>query len=82
MAVATPAAPVSTWTRLAQPLPWFAALALFLVWANAAGGYFPHVWYAGGLFLGAIVLVLLVAWPGLLGALQSHTDEELAALTV
>lgn len=49
---------------LARFLPGLAALAVFLTWANGSGGYFPHVWYAGGLFLIGVLVVVLLAWPG------------------
>lgn len=77
-----PAAPwtLPTWARLAQPLPCLAAVALFLVWASFSGGYFPHVWYAGGLFLVAIVLVALVAWPGIFSGLSRPTAVAIVAL--
>ena len=68
------------WTRFAQPLPTLAAVALFLFWVSSSGGYFPHVWYAGGLFLGAILLVALFAWPGLLGGVSRPTAVALVAL--
>lgn len=54
----------SGWARVALSFPGLVALAVFLAWANASGGYFPHVWYAGGLFLIAVLLVALLAWPG------------------
>ena len=77
-----PAAPstLPSWAWVALPLPCFAAVALFLVWASSSGGYFPYVWYAGGLFLAAILLVALVGWPGLFSGLSRATAVALAAL--
>jgi hypothetical protein len=69
-----------SWARLAQPLPCLAAVALFLLWAGSAGGYFPHVWYAGGLFLAAILLVALFAWPGIFAGVSRPTAVALPAL--
>jgi tetratricopeptide (TPR) repeat protein len=67
-----------TWARVALPLPCFAAVALFLVWASSSGGYFPYVWYAG-LFLAAILLVALVGWPGIFSGLTRPTAAALVA---
>lgn len=55
-------------------------MALFLLFASSSGGYFPHVWYAGGLFLATILLVALLAWPGIFSGLSRPTAVALAAL--
>lgn len=74
----------TSWTAasLAQLLPGIAAIAVFLVWAKLAGGYFPHVWYPGGLFLAGLLLVVLLAWPGLFGSLGRATSLALLAFAL
>jgi tetratricopeptide (TPR) repeat protein len=69
------------WASLAQPLPCLAAVGVFLLWASFSGGYFPHAWYAGGLFLAAILLVALLAWPGIFSGVSRATAVALVALS-
>lgn len=71
---------VPTWARFAQLLPCLVPVLLFLFWASSAGGYFPPVWYAGGLLLAAILVVALLAWPGLVAGVSRATAVALAAL--
>ncbi len=73
--------PVTCWARLAQPLPGLLAVLVFLTWAQSSGGYFPTAWYAGGLFFVAVLLTMLIAWPGgLVSGVRGWTAAALAAL--
>ena len=72
----------STAASMAQLLPGLASIAVFLTWAKITGGYFPHVWYAGGLFLAGLLLVLLLARPGLFETLGRPTSLALLAFAL
>ena len=73
--------PVTSSARLAQPLPGLLAVLVFLTWAQSSGGYFPTAWYAGGLFFVAVLLTMLVAWPGgLVSGVRGWIAVALAAL--
>ncbi len=65
--------------RLADALPGLAAVAVFLLWANDAGGFFPTSWYAGGLLFAAMLLVVVFALPGSFARLGRATAVALVA---
>ena len=65
---------------LAEALPGIAAIAVFLAWANDAGGYFPTAWYAGRAALRGDMLVVVFALPGLFDRIDRLTLLALAAL--
>jgi hypothetical protein len=66
---------------LAEMLPGLVALAVFLVWANESGGYFPRDWYPGALLLGAMLAVLALARRDLLRGHDVRTLLALAGLS-
>ncbi len=53
---------------------------LFLWWVHASGGYFATQWYPGALFLVALVVVVLLAAPGLVSSPGRATVVALVAL--
>jgi len=60
--------------------PGLSTVGVFLAWGHASGGYFPEAWYAGGLFLVALFLIVLLAWPdGMFCGIQRGTLLALVA---
>jgi hypothetical protein len=61
-------------------IPGLIAVAVFLVWAAADGGYPPTTWYPGGLVLLALLAVTAVAYRPLAVAIPRETVASLGFL--
>ena len=64
---------------LLEALPGLAAIVVFVAWSREAGGYFPTAWYAGGILFASMLVVLLLAWPGLLSGIGRAIPVALGA---
>jgi tetratricopeptide (TPR) repeat protein len=67
----------SRWRAVSEALPGLVALAVFVVWANNSGGFFPGDWYPGALLLAAMLGVLLLTWRDLV---RGHSRMILVAV--